>query len=239
MNCQSCGKTVLETARFCDICGVRLHTSPSRLVIDLSAGREEVTVPAPFAPSLLFPQKVEKKRRFPFIHRNKQVKEIAPSNGKEELSSGLKAGEKPLDARSATPAAKDNVTPTKAAPKKEKRPRHVLLTKPAQTILCVLILAALPLFVPGLSRFREMLPDFGEMISFNNGSSSATDSGIPGGAPASSDATYSSTEASPVVVNSNNPIVDPAQAMDNFYASLARTDAKQAGAVTRVTHYGD
>ncbi|MBD0372229.1 MAG: hypothetical protein ICV60_15410 [Pyrinomonadaceae bacterium] len=232
MNCQSCGKTVRETARFCDACGVRLHTAPSRIVIDLSAKKEEqVALPAPFTPSFLFPQAVEKKRRFPFIHRDKPVKEIVPpSNGKEEA--------KPVEVKSAAPVAKEAAAAS--APKlEEKRTRHVLLTKPAQTILCVLILAALPLFVPGLDRFREMLPDFREMVSFNNGANSQGDSGIPGGAPASSDTTYSSTEASPVVVSSDNPIVDPAHAMDNFYASLARTDAKQPGAITRVTHYGD
>ncbi|HEY0322235.1 MAG TPA: GDSL-type esterase/lipase family protein [Pyrinomonadaceae bacterium] len=241
MNCQSCGKKVRETARFCDACGVALHTSHSRIIIDLSAKKEEVALPAPLTPSFLFPQEVEKKRRFHFIpsRRDKQIKEHAPSNGKEELKQALKADAKPLDAASAPVVGKDSAASTEAAPKKEKRPRNVLLTKPAQTILCVLILAALPLFVPGLDRFREMLPDFGEMVSFNNGSSGAADSGIPGGAPASSDTTYSSTEASPVVVNSDNPIVDPQHAMDNFYASLARTDAKQPGAVTRVTHYGD
>jgi lysophospholipase L1-like esterase len=239
MNCESCGKTVRETARFCDTCGVRLHTATSRIVIDVNAKKEEVAVPAPLAPSLLFPRAAEKKRRFPFIpsRRDKQVKEIAPAGGKAEGALTLKPGAKSLDAVSAAPVAKDRAAKPDAAQAVEKR--HVLLSKPAQTILCVLILAALPLFVPGLDRFREMLPDFGEMVSFNSGPSGAGDSGIPGGAPASSDTTYSSTEASPVVVSSDNPIVDPQHAMDSFYASLARTDAKQPGALTRVTHYGD
>jgi hypothetical protein len=78
MNCQSCGKKVRETARFCDACGVRLHTVHSRVVIDLTAKKEEMVVPAPFTPSFLFPLEIEKKRRFPFIpsRRDKQVKEI-------------------------------------------------------------------------------------------------------------------------------------------------------------------
>lgn len=239
MNCQSCGKKVRETARFCDTCGVLLHTTHSRIVIDLSAKKEEVALPAPFTPSFLFPQEMVKKRRFPFRHRDKQVKEIAPANGKKEKAESLKAVAKPQDVATPQTAAKESTASTSAAPKKEKPQRHVLLTKPAQTILCVLALAALPLFVPGLERFREMLPDFTEMVAFNNGAGGAVDSGIPGGAPASSDTTYSSTEASPVVVSSDNPIVDPANVMDSFYAALARTDAKQTGAVTRVTHYGD
>jgi lysophospholipase L1-like esterase len=242
MNCESCGKKVRETARFCDACGVRLHTATSRIVIDLNAQKEEMALPAPFTPSFLFPQEAEKKRRFPFIpsRRDKQVKEIAPAKGNAEKASPVKPDAKPpAVVTSAAATAKEKAATEAAAPAKEKRQRHVLLHKPAQTIFCVLILAALPLFVPGLDRFREMLPAFGEMVSFNNGASSAGDSGIPGGAPASSDTTYSSTEASPVVVSSDNPIVDPANAMDSFYASLARTDAKQPGAVTRVTHYGD
>jgi lysophospholipase L1-like esterase len=236
MNCQSCGKKVRETARFCDTCGVLLHTAHSRIVIDLSA-KEEVAIPAPFTPSFLFPQEAEKKqRRFPFIHRDKPVKELAPSNGKKEKAKAVKAVAAPATVVAAQPAAKESAV--EAAPVKKQR--HVLLTKPAQTILCVLILASLPLFVPGLDRFREMLPDFREMYAFNNGANGAADNGIPGGAPTSSDTTYSSTGAgAPVVVGSDNPIVDPANAMDSFYASLARTDAKQAGAVTRVTHYGD
>jgi lysophospholipase L1-like esterase len=238
MNCQSCGKKVRETARFCDTCGVRLQPAHSRIVVDLNAKQEEVVAPAPFAPSFLFPPEAEKKRRFFPSRKDKQVREIAPSNGKAEKAPALKPDAKPLDVVAAT-TAKEKATTAEAAPVKEQRQRHVLLSKPAQTILCVLILAALPLFVPGLGRFREMLPNFGEMVSFNNGAQGGGDSGIPGGAPTNSDATYSSTEASPVVVSSDNPIVDPANAMDSFYASLARTDAKQPGAVTRVTHYGD
>jgi lysophospholipase L1-like esterase len=244
MNCQACGKTGRETARFCDACGVRLHTATSRIVIDLSAKKEEqVALPAPFAPSFLFPQEVEKKRRFPFIptRRDRQVKEDAPVNGRE-LRQALKAEPCSQDAAcqsaSAKGAAARAASDPEAAPKKEKRQHHALLSKPAQTIFCVVFLAALPLFVPGLDRFRQMLPDFSEMVAFNNGAAGAPDN-IPGGAPASSDTTYSSTEASPVVVSSKNPIEDPQRAMDSFYASLSRTDAKQAGSVTRVTHYGD
>ena len=34
-------------------------------------------------------------------------------------------------------------------------------------------------------------------------------------------------------------IDDPARALDHFYAALANTEAKQSGAITRITHYGD
>src|SRR3954469_7872841 len=108
MNCQSCGKTARETARFCDTCGARLHVVQSRIVIDLSARKEEVAVPpAPLTPSFHFPQEIEKKRRFPFItsKKDKQVKAAAPAvNGKEEKPSGLKAGAKPAAATQSAPA---------------------------------------------------------------------------------------------------------------------------------------
>lgn len=234
MNCKACGKTVRETAKFCDACGVRV-TYGSRMVIDLSPGKEGAGFPAPFAPSMLFPQEVEKRRRFSFIPSRRGK---AKANSEAEIKIEkvqVVAPEAKSAAQLSAPAPAKAHSPTEAAPKKE---RHVLLTKPAQTILCVLVLAALPLFVPGLDRFREMLPDFGELVTFNNGASGAP-ADIPGGAPASSDTTYASTEAAPVVVASDNPIEDPAHAMDKFYAALARTDAKQAGAITRVTHYGD
>lgn len=241
MNCKACGKAIRETDRFCEACGVGVNYG-SRIVIDFGAKGEEAVVPAPFAPSILFPQEnaIEKRRRFSFIpSRRDRKSEAERASGKQRLEQP-QALKSDVQAPAASAILSIGEASTKeAAPKKEKRERHILLSKPAQTILCVLILASLPLFVPGLDRFREMLPDFGEMLSFNNGSSGAP-ADIPGGAPTSSDTTYASTGAgAPVVVQSDNPIEDPAKAMDNFYASLARTDAKQVGAITRVTHYGD
>ena len=70
---------------------------------------------------------------------------------------------------------------------KSQRARHILLSKPAQTILFVFIFASLPLFIPRLANmlsskdqaYREMLPDPHELISFK--SSGASDTSIPGG----------------------------------------------------------
>ena len=117
--------------------------------------------------------------------------------------------------------------------------RHVLLTKPAQTIFLVLVFASLPLFVPRLDQFREALPDAGVLMTFK-GSDAAPAEGIPGGALATSDSTHSSTGAAdPLVVSSDHPIEDPAKALDPFYAALAHTEARRPGAITRITHYGD
>jgi lysophospholipase L1-like esterase len=131
---------------------------------------------------------------------------------------------------------------------KSQRARHILLSKPAQTILFVFIFASLPLFIPKLSAmlsskdqaYREMLPDPHELVSFK--SSGSSDTSIPGsgGSATTAETTASSTGTdTPVIVGSEHPIEDPAGALNSFYAALARTDAKQTGAVTRVTHYGD
>jgi lysophospholipase L1-like esterase len=130
---------------------------------------------------------------------------------------------------------------------KDKRTRSVLLSKPAQTILCVIIFAALPLIfpglanvVPGLKNYREMLPDLNELVSFKGSESNQGGSDIPGGAPTTATGDFASTGADqPVIVGSEHPIEDPARALDAFFAHLSRTESKQPGAVTRITHYGD
>lgn len=123
-----------------------------------------------------------------------------------------------------------------------KRPRHILLSKPAQTIVFVFIFASLPLFVPHLDKFREMLPSPVGLVSFKGSEAPQAGGGgdIPGGAPASSDSTFAATAApTPVIVGADHPVEDPANALDAFYTSLARTDARSPSAITRITHYGD
>jgi lysophospholipase L1-like esterase len=144
---------------------------------------------------------------------------------------------------------RDDDVPTVDSPAlHEKRARHILLSKPAQTILFVFIFASLPLFIPSLGNmlgmkdqpYSEMLPDPHELVSFKSSGGAATDSSIPSGGPETAETTSSSTGTdTPVIVGSEHPVEDPAKALDSFYASLARTDARQAGAVTRITHYGD
>jgi hypothetical protein len=123
-----------------------------------------------------------------------------------------------------------------------RRPRHILLSKPAQTILFVFIFASLPLFVPHLDKFREMLPNPKGLVSFKGSEAPQAGGGgdIPGGAPASSDSTFAATAApTPVIVGADHPVEDPSSALDAFYATLARTDAHAPSAITRITHYGD
>jgi lysophospholipase L1-like esterase len=144
------------------------------------------------------------------------------------------------DAQEAVAALSD-ASSTDASQNQEKRTRHILLSKPAQTILLVFIFASLPVFVPRLARFREMLPNPRELVSFKGSEAPATGGGdIPGGSQSSSDSTFSATGSSaPVIVGADHPVEDPANALDSFYATLARTDAHAPGAITRITHYGD
>ncbi|HYY57209.1 MAG TPA: GDSL-type esterase/lipase family protein, partial [Pyrinomonadaceae bacterium] len=120
-------------------------------------------------------------------------------------------------------------------------PRHILLSKPARTILFVLIFASLPLFVPRLARFREMLPNPRELVSFMGSEAPSSKGDIPGGAPSTSaDAAFAATAApTPVIVGADHPVEDPTGALNSFYNSLSRTDARAPGAITRITHYGD
>jgi lysophospholipase L1-like esterase len=123
-----------------------------------------------------------------------------------------------------------------------RRQRHILLSKPAQTILFIFIFASLPLFVPRLARFREMLPNPRELVSFKGSQTPQAVGGgdIPGGSQSSTDSTFAATAApTPVIVGADHPVEDPASALDSFYAALTRTDARAPGMITRITHYGD
>lgn len=148
--------------------------------------------------------------------------------------------------RAASAGMDDEVETVEAPARREKRALSVLLSKPAQTILCVLILASLPLFfpglanyVPGLENYREMLPDLKELVTFNGSKSGQGGGDIPGGGPTTTTDSAATGADAPVIVGSEHPIEDPEHALDSFFASLARTEGRQPGAITRITHYGD
>jgi len=118
--------------------------------------------------------------------------------------------------------------------------------KPARTILLVLIFASVPFFVPRLRNalslkgetYSQMLPNPRELLTFRaNRTAAATV--IPSAAvvePAASDQQATSDFTDPCAARL---IEDPGRVLDKFYASLANTDARKAGAITRITHYGD
>src|ERR1041385_1683162 len=118
---------------------------------------------------------------------------------------------------------------------------HIISRKPGRIILLTALLIMLPLLIPGIAHvlrikqasYREMLPSFHELISFKGSAASA--SNLPGASAADGSAQVDLAEP-PAGAGS---IADSTHALDSFYASLARTDAKQAGAITPITHYGD
>ena len=237
MDCKVCGAPLRGGAKFCNKCGVplsifkrlgskfadsksemtRVAGADSQSEMTVVASQDDDEVPTVDAPSRLAPT-VESPASTPVV---KSPARIA--------------------------AAVERLAPTvETSAPQEKRPRPIILSKPAQTILFVFIFASLPLFIPGLGKmlgmkdqpYGDMLPDPRELITFK--STGSSDSSIPGGSPATLEETFSATGAdAPVIVGSEHPIEDPAKALDAFYAQLARTDTREAGAITRITHYGD
>jgi lysophospholipase L1-like esterase len=118
--------------------------------------------------------------------------------------------------------------------------------KPARTILFVLLFASLPFFIPKLRNalslkgetYSQMLPNPRELLTFKTNRAAAA-TVIPGAAAVESAPTEAQTAG-----NSSDPcdaklIDDPGRVLDKFYVSLANTEAKKPGAITRITHYGD
>jgi lysophospholipase L1-like esterase len=117
-----------------------------------------------------------------------------------------------------------------AAPQTE---RHVLLTKPAWTIFCVLLLGLLPLGVPSLAPYREYWPNFRDFVTFNGGAAGNLND-VPGGT-----ADASAAVVLPPAPEGSGELEDPKASLIPFYKALAATDAKQPQAITRIIHYGD
>ena len=122
----------------------------------------------------------------------------------------------------------------------------VIIGKPAQTILLVVMMAGLPLFIPRLGSalslkgqsYREMLPNPHELISFRRVEQSQNSGELPGGSAASENSQATHNEEK-IPDQASRLISDPSHALDSFYAKLARTDARESQAITRIAHYGD
>ncbi|HKQ99380.1 MAG TPA: GDSL-type esterase/lipase family protein, partial [Pyrinomonadaceae bacterium] len=216
MVCKVCGAQLRGAAKFCHKCGVPLSIF-SRLGSKFLDSKSEMTVVAGQRPIGVDEDEV------PTVDSPAR---LAPT----------------VESPAVPPPAE------KAPEPLPKQPRHILLSKPAQTILFVFIFASLPLFIPSLAGmlgmkdqpYSDLLPDPHELVTFKSSGGSSADTGIPGGGPSTGETTISATGTdAPVIVGSEHPIEDPARALDSFYASLARTEARQPGAITRVTHYGD
>ncbi|MDX6306154.1 MAG: hypothetical protein QOI77_3123 [Blastocatellia bacterium] len=120
---------------------------------------------------------------------------------------------------------------------------RIIFGKTTRAILLTAALALLPLAIPRLERalgingqsYREMLPNPRELITFKGSQTKAGE--LPGG-PVQNDE-LSPRAAEPADNDLGRKITDTNHTLDPFYSTLARTEAKQAGAITRITHYGD
>ena len=122
---------------------------------------------------------------------------------------------------------------------------EVLTLKPARTILFALIFVAVPFFVPKLRAvltlkgepYSAIVPNPRALVTFRSNSAPAV-TVVPGEVVSESDSSL------PPATESSDPcaaqsIADPDRVLDSFYAALVGTDAKKAGTITRITHYGD
>ena len=123
------------------------------------------------------------------------------------------------------------------------KPWRALISRPAQTIYLVALLMVLPLFIPALANrlatkdqtYREMIPNPRDLISFNGSAKGPGAGDVTGG----QDPGQGGTPDVPVQNQTDKDIEDPSGSLAPFYAALAKTEAKQPGAITRITHYGD
>ena len=122
----------------------------------------------------------------------------------------------------------------------------VVLRKPARTILLTGLFLLIPLLIPRLGQaiklkgqsYREILPNPAELISFNGSQTNPVD--VPGAPVTVSEAESDPVENNPSTVETSaRNLSDPNHALDSFYLKLALTDARQSGAITRISHYGD
>ena len=117
-----------------------------------------------------------------------------------------------------------------------------LSSKAARTILFVLVFATVPLVFPRLQQhlvikgesYKEMLPSVKDLIAFRHNSAPALAGTFSDTQPSTGDDTSNATNSSCAGM-----IEDPTHALDSFNDSLLRTEQKQPGAITRITHYGD
>jgi lysophospholipase L1-like esterase len=124
---------------------------------------------------------------------------------------------------------------------------HALLSlKPARTMLFVLLFASTPFFIPRLRNaltvkgepYSQILPNPRELLSFKS-NHAASANVIPTTTATEAVSANEQTEPKGDDSCAAQTIDDPGRVLDQFYRSLAHTDARQAGAITRITHYGD
>jgi len=116
---------------------------------------------------------------------------------------------------------------------------HALFSKPARTLACFILLAALPYGVPALSRFRVLVPSSVLSLLRIQTGEAAISTGITS-SETLIEVSAASSFSSPAGEIKATPgeIEDPSgHALDGFFASLLA--AENDGAQTRICHYGD
>ncbi|MDQ3817989.1 MAG: zinc ribbon domain-containing protein, partial [Acidobacteriota bacterium] len=185
MVCKVCGAELRGNAKFCNKCGVPLSLV-DRFGADAAGSDNEMTVVA-----------VGDDDEVPTVDAPAIEKPVAAST--PPTAPTQIPVQRPTLPTPTPVAAPPRLNPTFAPnltaaqtritvqpPTVEKRPRHILLSKPAATILFVFIFAAVPLFVPGVGgwlsskdqSYREMLPDPHELITFKSSGGSSSDTTI-------------------------------------------------------------
>jgi lysophospholipase L1-like esterase len=136
-------------------------------------------------------------------------------------------------------------------------PTHPLGGKTTIAIAVMLSLLAVPYVAPGLERFRIARAPWDHSVTADVVSAAAAPTSAPQLTqgettlkPSSNQATVTNAlpdapvrplDAQTLAKTKGSLAVedDTGHALDSFYASVARTRAKQPGAVTRILHYGD
>jgi lysophospholipase L1-like esterase len=119
--------------------------------------------------------------------------------------------------------------------------RHTLLGKPSRTLCYFILLALLPYFIPGLTRYRLLIP--AKLVEFVK--SRSINQPIANAATGQNSNNSSNDDSASANVQVNLPpgfqpgeIEDASgHALDNFFAALFKSESEDR--CVRVSHYGD
>src|SRR5215204_271690 len=118
---------------------------------------------------------------------------------------------------------------------------HFWRNKLARTVIFIVVFIVTPLFIPPLQNklsvkgesYQELLPHAQDLVTFKQNSATATPLAV-------AEVTESLEAPKPANQTCADQLIDdPSNSMEAFNAALARSEGKEKGAITRITHYGD
>jgi len=129
------------------------------------------------------------------------------------------------------------VVATQGVSRGAEKPDHALLGKTAQTLVCFVILAVLPCLIPGLNRYRLLVPANAlKLLRPRSDQVVAPPAPLP--RTAGSSAADHENRAEVKIEAQPGEIEDPSgKALHHFFAALLKTETE--GGRVRVCHYGD